>query len=107
MEPDHAAEVLETMLLSGIRQPADRQVVTAQQALALLHDDLQLLEHHVGAGEPAASALPRAREKTPTTDWRPIERLSRWYHSPVVKMRPPCGRSSGGSSSSRIRNRRW
>ena len=35
------------MLVLGISQPAERQASSAQHALRLLHDDLELLEHHL------------------------------------------------------------
>lgn len=48
IDPDSAADTLEQMLIEGIRQPVERQASSAHDALALLHKDLELLEHHLG-----------------------------------------------------------
>lgn len=53
MDPDHAAELLEHMLISGITQPTERQASDVDQALGLLHRDLALLEHHLRRHKPA------------------------------------------------------
>ncbi len=46
MSPARAAEVMTEMLVQGISQHADRQAANLDQALALLHEDVEIVERH-------------------------------------------------------------
>jgi AcrR family transcriptional regulator len=46
MSPEHAAGLLEDLIVFGLSQPADRQAASLNEALALVHRDLELVERH-------------------------------------------------------------
>jgi hypothetical protein len=50
MSPAQAAELLEELIVFGISQPADRQASNLDEALELLHEDLQIVERHARSG---------------------------------------------------------
>ena len=53
------------------------------------------------------SARPKRRDMAPVTAWLLTARHNLWYQSPVVKIRAPGPRRSGGSSPRRSLSRRW
>jgi hypothetical protein len=52
MSPKRAAELLEDLVVVGISQPPDRQASSLEEALDLVHQDLQIVEHHARAQRP-------------------------------------------------------
>jgi hypothetical protein len=46
LEPGRAAELLQEVLLDGISQPVDRKAATLEDAIDLLHEDLEILGRH-------------------------------------------------------------
>jgi len=50
MTPDRAAGLLEELVVFGISQPPDRQASNLEQALELVHHDLELVERHARSG---------------------------------------------------------
>lgn len=50
MSPQQTAGLLEELIVFGISQPKDRQASNLDEALALVHEDLQLVERHARSG---------------------------------------------------------
>jgi hypothetical protein len=46
MSPQRTAGLLEELVVFGISQPSDRQASNLDEALELVHQDLQLVERH-------------------------------------------------------------
>jgi len=50
MSPQHIAGLLEELIVFGMSQPLDRQASNLEEALELLHQDLELVERHARSG---------------------------------------------------------